>query len=379
MSGPLSPASHRVCLMIPERLASSGWVEHIPFAMWLTSVMRPRVLVELGTSHGTSYCGFCQAVAALGLPTAAFAVDTWEGDPHAGALGPEIFAELKAHHDPRYQAFSTLLQMTFDEAVGRFTDGEIDLLHIDGYHTYEAVRHDFEAWRAKLSDRGVILFHDVTERVGDFGVWRLWDELRAQYPSFTFEHEHGLGVLAVGSDLPEEVRALVELGGDEIESIRTLFHQLGNRLRLRMELDATRAERDAHFRSFQMELDATRAERDAHFRSFQSAMTSNQALSSLLQEANHRLEQEELRRIELESERERLRRVEQEIFKLRRSESQLREDVERHQREMAGLQASFSWRLTHRLAELGGLVAPLGSKRRRLIKRAVRIRELSQG
>ena len=85
---------------------------------------------------------------------AAFAVDTWEGDPHAGALGPEIFAELKAHHDPRYQAFSTLLQMTFDEAVGRFTDGEIDLLHIDGYHTYEAVRHDFEGLASQAERSG---------------------------------------------------------------------------------------------------------------------------------------------------------------------------------------------------------------------------------
>jgi len=361
MSGPPSPVSHRVCLMIPERLASCGWVEHIPFAMWLTSVMRPRVLVELGAFHGTSDCGFSQAIAALGLATQAFAVDMWEGDAHAEALGPESLGELKAHHDPRHQAFSSLLQMTFNEAVGRFADGEIDLLHIDGYHTSEAVRHDFEAWRAKLSDRGVILFHDVTERVGDFGVWRLWDELRVQYPSFTFEHEHGLGVLAVGSDLPEKVRSLVELGGDEIESVRTLFHQLGNRLRLRMELDATRSEQDAHFQSFH------------------SAMASDLALNSLLQGAYHRLEQEELRRLELISDLERLRGVEQENSELRGIESELRQVFEHYQRELAGLQASFSWRLTHRLAELGGLFAPLGSKRRRLIKRAPHIGELSCG
>ncbi len=129
--------------------------EHLPFAMWLTAVSRPEVLVELSTFRGTSYCGFCQAIAALGLSPHAFAVDSWEGDLHNGTTGPDVLEELRGHHDPRYGAFSTLLPLTLDEAVGRFPDGEIDLPHIDGYHTYEAVRHDFETWRSKVSAAAV--------------------------------------------------------------------------------------------------------------------------------------------------------------------------------------------------------------------------------
>ncbi len=80
----LKTALSRAATYIPSlrRMA-----EHLPFAMWLTAVSRPEVLVELGTFRRTSNCGFCQAIAALGLSTHAFAVDSWEGDLHDGATG----------------------------------------------------------------------------------------------------------------------------------------------------------------------------------------------------------------------------------------------------------------------------------------------------
>jgi O-antigen biosynthesis protein len=258
MPHPLNVIDHPVCLAFLERRAVSSWLEHAPFAMWLTSALKPRVLVELGTYYGTSYCAFCQAIDALGLSTRAFAVDTWQGDPHNGWYSPDVLDDLRRHHDPRYAGFSTLLRMTFDEARPRFADKEIDLIHIDGYHTYEVVRHDFETWLPKLSDRGIILFHDVAERAADFGVWRLWNELRAQYRSFTFLHEHGLGVLAPGPDVPDEVSALLELRDPDIQPVRTIFHEMGRRLRLAVELEAGLIQRDAARR----ERDAHRAERD---------------------------------------------------------------------------------------------------------------------
>ena len=67
--------------------------------------------------------------------------------------------------------------MLFDEALGHFTDGSLDLVHIDGYHTYEAVSGDFEKWYPKVKPGGIVIFHDIAARLLDFGAWRFWSEV----------------------------------------------------------------------------------------------------------------------------------------------------------------------------------------------------------
>src|ERR1700704_3013407 len=229
-------ARHPIIFQSPRRLtADSAWVEHIPFAMLLVELTQPRLFVELGTHGGDSYCAFCQAVADFNLPTRCCAVDTWKGDEHAGFFTDEVLENLRAHHDEVYGNFSSLIRATFDEAVHQFEDGSIDLLHIDGFHTYEAVRHDFETWLPKLSDSGVVLFHDTNEREGEFGVWRLWAEVSEHYPHFEFLHGHGLGVLSVGSDEPAGLRSF-RASFESEPWMPTLFYELGRRLGLQTHL-----------------------------------------------------------------------------------------------------------------------------------------------
>jgi O-antigen biosynthesis protein len=99
-----------------------SWVGHIPFAFWLIDNARPEVVVELGTHSGNSYFAFCQSVQEHRLPTKCFAVDTWQGDEHAGYYGEEIYTEVLAHNQQYYSKFSALMKMTFDDARPYLTD-----------------------------------------------------------------------------------------------------------------------------------------------------------------------------------------------------------------------------------------------------------------
>lgn len=224
----------------PAVLPKSAWIGHIPFAAWLIEEHRPNKIVELGTHNGASYLAFCQAVVEIGLETKCFAIDTWEGDEHAGSYGEEVYGALSAYHKQHYAAFSQLMRMSFDQALSYFDDGSVDLLHIDGLHTYEAVSHDFKTWLPKLSGRGIILFHDTMVRERGFGVWKLWNELSGLYPSFEFGHSHGLGVLLVGADLPESVRSLATRGGTGT-SIGRLFDRLAGAIDSSAQIEAMRA------------------------------------------------------------------------------------------------------------------------------------------
>src|SRR5262249_1376762 len=129
-----------------HRSESDHWLGHIPFAFWLVEATQPDLIVELGTHTGNSYFSFCHAVRQLGLGTCCCAVDTWAGDLHSGCCGEETYERVSRINRRKYLPFSRLIRSTFDEALSQFRDRSIDMLHIDGQHTYDIVKHDFESW-----------------------------------------------------------------------------------------------------------------------------------------------------------------------------------------------------------------------------------------
>ncbi len=224
----------------PKDLVASAWLEHIPFAFAATALLKPQIFVELGTHNGASFFAFCQAIEHFGLPTTAYAIDTWQGDEHAGSYGEEVYAGVQ-ERNRKYSHFAYLLRQTFDDAVSYFQDGQIDLLHIDGLHTLEAVKHDFETWLPKLSDRGVVLLHDTQVRERSFGVWQLLEQLSKKYETFNFRHGFGLGIVLVGTQVPEDFRQFVEALRSDV-SLSKFFEQLGVQVRSRFNLQRDHAE-----------------------------------------------------------------------------------------------------------------------------------------
>jgi hypothetical protein len=213
---------------LAETRRLSGWSKLVPVLFALFVLLRPRRYVELGTFYGMSFFAACQISRRLDVKTRCVAVDTWIGDAHSGVHSSELFHSFRdtireLYPDQHY------IQGFFSDALPLFEDRSIDLLHIDGYHIYDAVKTDFETWLPKMSNNGVIIFHDISVHEREFSVWRFWKELLVKYPGFGFEHCHGLGILYVGSAknaISKAISALLERA-DVQTLIQHYFERMG--------------------------------------------------------------------------------------------------------------------------------------------------------
>ncbi len=202
----------KVCEMNPVW----PWGGHRRFAYDLARWMRPTRIAELGVHWGTSFFTFAQAMKDGRMKDSELiGVDTFEGEDHAGKYGPEVLDTVRGivkKYFPKQQI--TLHQMFFADALKLVDDESIDLLHIDGLHTFEAVKDDFETWLPKLASDGIVLFHDVAPDTG-YGSTDYWNRISKEYPGFAFEHSWGLGVLFPKGDA--RLRALEGEGlGDKL-------------------------------------------------------------------------------------------------------------------------------------------------------------------
>jgi len=189
----------------------TAWLGHGKFAIQLVTALQPKTIVDLGVDYGFST--FCFAYPKIGY---VWGVDCFEGDPQAGMKNtyPLVIGQ-RARLRQKYGIHNVNIVKGYFNDVAKDwetkPDPTIDILHIDGLHTYDAVSEDFRTWSKFLSPDGVVLFHDTISYRDDVG--RFFDELPGDY-KVNFEHSFGLGVWTSSQSTYAKLQQIVENYGE---------------------------------------------------------------------------------------------------------------------------------------------------------------------
>lgn len=80
---------------------------------------------------------------------------------------------------------------------GTLQDNKLDYLFIDGDHSYEGVKKDFNDYSPFVKKGGIIMFHDILEGKGA-AVNQLWDEIKSEYASKEIIENRSQGWAGIG-------------------------------------------------------------------------------------------------------------------------------------------------------------------------------------
>jgi predicted O-methyltransferase YrrM len=168
----------------------------------------PRVIIEIGTAKGGTFF----LLASVAAPNALLISVDLPGGQYGGGYKPERVSLYRAF--ARAQQRIVLIQgdsgdpETFNQVRKVLAKASVDLLLIDGDHTYGGVSRDFRGYGPLVHNGGLIALHDIApHRDLSVGVKQFWDELEMQFPrSFEFIEDRDQGWAGIG---------LVVVGGGE--------------------------------------------------------------------------------------------------------------------------------------------------------------------
>jgi predicted O-methyltransferase YrrM len=112
-----------------------------------------RQCVEIGVWHGVNTLRIRRAMAEDGV--------LWAVDPFpAGRLGFSIPERIARAEVARSSRGAVLWMRCASAEAARRRENPVDFIFIDGDHSYEALRTDWESWSPKLEPGGMVLLHD---------------------------------------------------------------------------------------------------------------------------------------------------------------------------------------------------------------------------
>ncbi len=136
-------------------------------------------ILEIGSFMGLSALAMAKALYFnQNYATRIYCVDTWEGSIEHQSMEVinkgELFDNFKRNvGESGLATYIIPIRKDSVAASGDFQDASLDLLFIDGDHTYNGVLGDLTAWHPKLKPGGLFLGHDygypdVINAVRDF-------------------------------------------------------------------------------------------------------------------------------------------------------------------------------------------------------------------
>jgi predicted O-methyltransferase YrrM len=149
----------------------------------IISERRPKAVLEIGTFRGGTLMVLCK----LSDPGATVISVDLPGGSFGGGYKWFRVPLLKAFTARRQRLHLLRKDSHQDDTLAQVKailgDQGLDLLFIDGDHTYEGVRADFNLYSPLVRAGGIVAFHDIAEHQPSSGceVARFWKEIKGSH------------------------------------------------------------------------------------------------------------------------------------------------------------------------------------------------------
>jgi predicted O-methyltransferase YrrM len=166
----------------------------------LARSMKPQICVEIGSARGKSACAVGMALRENGFGRL-YAIDPHLPTEWNDSRSIETYDILRRNIRTLNLGAHIEIVRSYSAEVACTWTRPIDLIFIDGDHSYQGVKRDWELFVPHVKQFGVVVFHDTIWDLrpdlqwgrSDMGVPRFVDELRRQgYPVLTIDKDCGV-------------------------------------------------------------------------------------------------------------------------------------------------------------------------------------------
>lgn len=188
-----------------DRISMSQKKSEIIMAAERIRNSKPKVIVEIGTRKGGTLFTWARVTKAKLI----ISIDL-ESGIHGGGYPPQkkkfykkFVSDDTTRHIKLIQDDSHKEKTKF-EVIKILNGCQIDFLFIDGDHTYNGVKRDFEMYSPLVKKGGIIGFHDIVPNLTDhedaatIEVPIFWKEIKEDYKHEEIVEKHGKSWMGIG-------------------------------------------------------------------------------------------------------------------------------------------------------------------------------------